>query len=782
MVSQTPITPQRSGRRRKGMLGRKLLRDMRRSGMQFIAMVLLCMLGSWVFSGLDANWRMIDLSTESYLTQGNLADFWIHGSAFTKQDILRIEHLPGVDSVLPRVTLEMDVADIDEVSLNVNAYHGDMSINKPLLRQGALLEPSDLRGCLIEEQYAQAQNLSVGDTIRVTYGEIEKSFVIRGIVLSAEYLLTAKDKTPDPLHYGFMLVSAKSMAEFPFTELLIDMKPGADAAVLENTIQNILPTSLIISQKTHASTVMARNFTSIFRSMTLIFPVLAFAIAAMIVVNTLTRMIENQRVQMGTLKALGYSDRKIRNHYLAYALYPSLVGSLIGLFTGQWSIPAFLWPMVGANLRFPQQLHAPISLPAWIMAGVSVLLSVLICLHTYRKAAKETTASLLRPKPPKAGNRILLERIPGLWRRFSFNSKMIIRNLLRNKGRTCITLVGMLCCNMLIICTLGLQESIDHFVSQYYYGTLDYDVRIDLNQQAGTLESYQARLDAEAIDGIMEKSVSIHAAHDSRAGLITVLKDRQTTMRLGAGQTIITLPREGAAISRKLADTMGISLGDTVTVYLTGDPDPFRITIAEFCDTNVGQGVFMSETAWNKCRKGGFTANALLLREPTELTSYLLTQMDEVAQTKTTDSQYRQTISILDSTALAFSILSAVALGLAFIICYNMGLMNFTERTRDYATLKVLGYHQREIRRLMLRERELTGLFGAALGIFPGIALTHIILQSIENDSMVYVAHVSPQSILIASVVTFVFTWGVEWVLTRKVRSIDMVEALKSVE
>ena len=139
-------------------------------------------------------------------------------------------------------------------------------------------------------------------------------------------------------------------------------------------------------------------------------------------------------------------------------------------------------------------------------------------------------------------------------------------------------------------------------------------------------------------------------------------------------------------------------------------------------------------------------------------------------------------MTLLDATSAAFSILSGVALGLAFVICYNMGLMNFTERVRDYATLKVLGYHQKEIRSLMLRESDLTALLGVLLGIAPGVALVDVLLRICEFESMVFVSHVSVKSVLLASVITFVFTVFTEWLLTRKVRGIDMVEALKSVE
>ena len=517
--------------------------------------------------------------------------------------------------------------------------------------------------------------------------------------------------------------------------------------------------------------------------MSYLFPVIVFAVAAMIVVSTLTRMMENQRIQMGTLKALGFRDGQIRTHYLSYALVPSLVGSLLGLFAGQWTIPYVLWPMFETNMRFPWRMHAPISGLAWGMTAVSVLLSVFICLHTYRKTARETTASLLRPKPPKSGTRILLERIIFLWRRFSFNTKMIVRNLMRSKGRTAMTLVGVICCNMLIICTFGLQESISWFVGQYYHGTIRYDMRVELDTaRSGTLSSYRSRIDALAVDGVMELSVSASSQTQQRSCLLSVLTADQTTLCLGEDATLMALPDAGLAVSQKLAQTLGVTLGDTLTLWLTGDSDPLHLTVEALCETNIGQGLYMSQKAWESCRKGDFMPTALLIVQPTAQAENILREMDEFSSLKDPNEQEKGTLRILDSTSMAFTILSAAALALAFIICYNMGLMSFTERTRDYATLKVLGYHQREIRGLMMRENNLTAILGVLIGIFPGVWLTDVILKMCEYETMVFVANVTFASVIKASVITYAFTFFIEWLLTRKVRSIDMVEALKSVE
>lgn len=781
MVTRT--APERAPRPRRGVLTRKLLRDMKQNAMQFLAMFLLCALGTWVFTGLDANWRLLEKSTTTYFTEYHLADFWVKGAGFSRQDLTRLENVNGVEAILPRVSLEVDAPDMDGVTLSMNAYDGDMTINTPLIRQGEALSPSDLRGCLIEEQFAQYHGLSLGDSVTLDIAGQRKSFIIRGIVLSPEYILTTQDVIPDPAHYGFVLISSRAVPEIPFNDILIDMADGADESAVQQGLSDAVPSALIVNWQNHSLTLTARNYVDMFRSLSYLFPVLVYAVAALIVVSTLSRMMENQRIQMGTLKALGYRDHQIRNHYLCYALVPSLAGSLLGTIVGQYTLPDVIWPMVCTNLRYPWQLRAPISPLSWGVTFLSVALCVLICLHTYNKAARETTASLLRPKPPRSGVRILLERVTFFWRRCKFNTKMIIRNLLRNKGRTFLSLVGLLCCNALIICTFGLQESINFFISDYYDGTMHYDVRVEFEQgSTGLLSSYCSRLSAGNIDGIMEQSISLRSQTQSRTVLLTVLPEDQSSIMLGEDHAPLAMPEDGLVLSRKLGKIMGVALGDTVEVWLTGDTDPLYLTVRGFADTNIGQNAFIGQTAWEACRKGDFIPTALLLRDATPDTLHQLQEMDEVSAFKYPEDQCAATLKIMDSTRMAFTLLSAAALGLAFIICYNMGLLNFTERLRDYATLKVLGYHQKEIRRLMLRENNYVAILGVLLGIAPGIWLTDIIMKMCEYESMVFVTRVSILSILGASLITYAFSFCIQGLLTRKVRTIDMVEALKSVE
>ena len=770
--------------RRPRALGRKLRRDMGQNAMQFLAMIALCFLGTWVFAGLDANWRMEDRTIEEWLAEGRLCDFWVTQSAISRQDVYRVRELDGVARVQQRVTLEADCPELPgEVTAAVQAFVGLPEMNVPLVREGEAIRAGDLRGCWIEEQFAQAQGLSVGDKLRISLLGEERDVWIRGTVLSPEYLITSNDVGPDPRQFGFLIMNAEALPSFPVNQLLIKAAEGADPDLLERKLAEALPRAVIQSQSTHGATAQSRNYVRMFRNMSYLFPVLAYFVAAMVVMTTITRLLDTQRIQMGTLKALGYENRQIRRHYLAYAFWPSALGSAAGLLAAQVTLPQVLWRMVAVNVRVPVVRMAPISPLSWGMAGAEILLAVGLCLRHERRLARECAADLLRPRPPKAGARILLERIGPLWTRLSFNGKMIIRNIARNKGRTMMSMLGMLFCNMLIICSFGLQESIPYFVREYYEGTVGYDLRVNLEAgAAGELGSYQARLQAERVEGVMEMSVRLRTPEVTRTVGLTVVPEETTLLRLGENHTVLPLPEKGLAITPKLAERLNIQQGDWLELWLTGETEPVQVQAAAIAQSNIGQSAYMSQKAWEGLRKGAFRPTALMLRGVTPRGRQQLDDMDEVKKILDPARQQQDTLKVMDSATAAFSILSGVALGLAFVICYNMGLLNFTERTREYATLKVLGYHQKEIRRLMLRENSLVAIIGVGIGIPPGILLVQVILKMCEFDSMIFQAHITWPTVVLSSAATFAFTWLIQRFLTRKVRTIDMVEALKSVE
>lgn len=763
-------------------LRKKLFRDMSRAAMQFLSIIALCALGTFAFSALDGTARMTRTTLNTYYEENNLADYWISLPAADRAALDKVAAVPGVTNVRARATVDMDTTLDGDISVSVTAYDGEMDINIPLLREGSLLDENDKRGCLVEERFAAAQNLTLGSRVGVKlYGQ-EYDFIVRGIVVSPEYIVVSDGMVANPDAYGYLLVNSCAIPSLPLTQIVATIADGADSEAVQAAIEAAVPDALVVDRKSHASTARANNEAQMFENMTLIFPVLAYAVAALIVMTTLSRMIDNQRMQMGTLKALGFSSRQIRNHYLSYALVPSAVGAVLGTLIGHFTLPPLLWDTLLSQDEMPYQLTPPISTPAWIMTGLCVVMSVGILLYSYQKSAKECTAALLRPKPPKDGKRILFERIPFLWSRFSFNTKMVVRNLMRNKLRTFMSLVGLLCCTMLIITSFGLQDSVTAMSVNYYTKTLNYDVRASLKGTVGTAESYERRLDAENIECIMEKSVSLRTDAGTRTVSLTVLEDDQTMQHLGEHETFVKILPGTAAVTYKLTQTLKLSLGDTIRLYLPGDDEPLDMVIGQIVQNNVSQGVYLDRTTWESFRKGDFTPTAIQLKNPSEKCLALLADMDEVDKIEYPAEQVNEMKRMLDTLSSVFTMLTGIALALAFVVCYNMGLMNFVERTREYATLKVLGYHQKEIRKLILRENNIITLLGVLMGIFPGIILIDAILHSCEPESGYYPGNPALSSILLACVITYCFSQLIQRLLVRKVRKIDMVEALKSVE
>ena len=253
-------------------------------------------------------------------------------------------------------------------------------------------------------------------------------------------------------------------------------------------------------------------------------------------------------------------------------------------------------------------------------------------------------------------------------------------------------------------------------------------------------------------------------------------------LNLGKDEAFVTLDSGFLAITYKLAKTLDIHIGDTVRMLLPGDDEAISMVISQIVHNNTNQGVYMNTSTWESLRKGDFVPTAIQVLGPGEGCIRELENMDEVDSIDYPPQQIIDMLEMLDALSSVFMMLTGIALALAFVICYNMGLMNFVERLREYATLKVLGYHQKEIRNLILSENIIISVLGVLCGVFPGYLFTDLIMHSCEPEAAYYPGMPTVQSVVLACVLTFGFSIFIQLLLTRNVRKIDMVEALKSVE
>ena len=763
-------------------LTRKLLRDMRQSAMQFVALILLCMLGVFLFSAIDAFGLITQQSNDAYFASNRLAHFFVTLPSADRSALAKVRAIPGVESAQARFSMDMDVDLPGDPRLNITAFDGEMDVNVPWILEGEALDPADRRGCLLQEAFAAAHSLSVGQSITITYQGMHYPLEIRGIVNSPEYISLSDGMAIDSTKYGYLLANTRSFPEIPLTQIVVLLREDADEAAVRAAIEEALPAAFNVDRTIHKSTSVVQNNAQMFRDLSVLFPLAAYAVAILIVMTTLSRMVDKERQQIGTLRALGYSNARIRRHYLYYAIVPSLIGSLIGLFSGFYGLPAAFWDILFGQNEYPFLIRPSISVQSWAIAALNVLVSAGICLYTFQKSTTECTAALLRPKPPKAGERIFLERITPLWKRMSFNAKMITRNLLRTKLRTVMSLAGLLCCNALLIASMGLQDSVQATINGHYGGLLAYDVCASLTGAAGEADAYERHLLAQRVECAMESSVSLRASDIQRTTQLTVLGDAQTLVHIGSGGSYVPLEPGGAILTEKLAAVLGVSIGDEITCQLPAGDESFTLRVVQLAVNNLNQGMYLTRSTWESLRKGAFTPTDIYLLAPKAQTLEKLAIMDEVEDIDFVTDLRDEAFIYLNSVSQVFSILTFIALALAFVICYNMGLINFAERTREYATLKVLGYHQKEIRSLILSENLLITVIAIAVSILPGVGFTKMILSLVESESMRYAAVVTTRSLVTASAVTFGFSVFIQLLLARMVRSIVMVEALKSVE
>lgn len=645
----------------------------------------------------------------------------------------------------------------------------------------------------------------------------ERGFVIRGLAISPEHIFIAPDVIPEPETYGFIYVNKAALPSIPANELCVTVSDDADTGEIKDAIEEKLPGTFILDGRSHRSTQLIRAEVAQFISLSKVFPLMFFAVSSLTVMTAMTRIVGSQRTQLGLLKALGYGKGVIVLHYMSFGFFPSLVGAAFGLLLGRNTLPGFLLSVLDDIYMLPDTRTAPLSPAVAAVCLLSVLLTCVISYYSCRRSVSGTAASLLRSRAPAAGNRILLERISPVWERLSFSAKMIQRNLLRNRIRTIMALAGVLSCTALIITALGLLDSVDHMVDTYYGETLKFDLRADLAEGAGSAGEYRRLIDAARTEGIMEVAVSVRKTDGSgsRTVLLTVVEDGQELISLAAdgsggngrrkprpapasGRTGVenghgmkedggeagngSHPEKSVMVTEKLAQVMGISAGDVIKLRLPGMATEDEVFVQRLVPVPIGQGIYMYEKSWNNLGKGVFTPTALLIGKPGKTAQAGLEKLGEVTGIKSLQSLREKTKEGLRSFKSVSVLMVAFALVLALVVLYNMGILNFIERIREFATLKVLGFRHREIRSLIVRGNIIVAAVGILAGIYPGIWLTEIVMRYSEPDDMMFRAVVEPESILAACCITFVFSLLIQYLPARKVKGIIMTEALKSVE
>ena len=529
------------------------------------------------------------------------------------------------------------------------------------------------------------------------------------------------------------------------------------------------------------------------------FPVIFFLVAALVSLTTMTRMIEEQRQQIGTLKALGYSDGKIALKYFAYAMVSTVSGALAGVVVGEKILPWVIMNAYGMLYTGLPYYMTPLN---WEQGGLAILASAACTgVATIAACYKELAAGpaeLMRPEAPKNGKRIFLERIGVLWKHLNFTQKSTVRNLVRYKKRFFMTVIGIGGCMGLILVGFGLQDSITAIAKNQFVSLFTYQANAVLNSDVDESEKEALQTDLENYSGIDEllemycQNIELQTDKKTVDAVLEVPKELTNfndfyAFRDRKSGEVYEFPTDGgAAISEKTATMLGVKAGDTVQLKKGDDIVDVKISI--IVENYVRHYLYLAPDLYEELFGGAPDYNQLLMKYQdtsgnyeTALGEKIMTY-DGVAAISFTSDLIDQIDNMLRSLDIVIVVLIVSAGLLAFVVLYNLNNINITERQRELATLKVLGFFDGEVASYVYRENMVLTLFGVIAGMGIGTFLHHCVIQTVEVDMMMFGRNVFPRSYGWSALITLAFALFVNFMMFYRLRKIDMIESLKSVE
>lgn len=588
------------------------------------------------------------------------------------------------------------------------------------------------------------------------------------------------------------LASGKAQLDTAKAEL---DKGAAELDSAEKQIKNINHAdTYVLDRDTNAGYVCFESDTNVVQSVASVFPVFFFLVAALVCLTTMTRMIADQRTQIGIMKALGYSSGAIIGKYMFYSGSATVLGSIFGIAAGSFAFPAIVWFGYGliynlSGLTFT--MNWPLALG---ITAANLLVTLLVTWYCCAKELKCAPADLIRPKAPEAGKRILLERIPTVWNDMSFMQKVSARNIMRYKKRIFMMLLGIGGCTALVLTALGLNDTIQNVVTRQYDDIILYDYEItmayDMNEEEQEIFFRDAGDDIKDAVFLYRGLAEVSDGDAIKNATLTVTDGKKLCKYIDLsydGEPIDYPGRGEAAINYNLARQLGgIEVGDEIKLT-TSEKKELTVTVSALFDNYVDSFVFISpETCEEQLGEvpeyKSALANATDGADVNRCAEALTHDVDGVrGVTLSTDIKERMS-SMLDGLLVVVAAIILCAGLLAFIVLYNLTNINISERIREIATLKVLGFYPNEAAHYVFRENLILTGAGAVFGLGLGVALHAFVMNAIKVDMMYFKPHISFLSFAVSIVITFVFAVIVNAIMRRRIDNIDMAGALKSIE
>ncbi|MBO7518196.1 MAG: ABC transporter permease, partial [Methanobrevibacter sp.] len=700
------------------MLFRKMLRDFKDHKAQFLSIFLMALIGVFAFTGISGEVvGMVEVSS-SYYEDTNLADGWIYGEEIDDDVFSDIKSMEEIKDAQREMVVDTVANYSSDPDITLHIVEGKQNISKFYLFKGEDFNPNDEEGIWIDKRFADGRNLDIGDKITLKFDGKEVSKTVRGIMYSPEYVYYIQEGSllPDFSQVGFAYMPSKG-ADFDieYNTIALDAYEDLDEKDFKSALEETLGQKAYVQYLDRDNNVGIKTLQDEIdqhKMFSGIFPAIFVLVSLLTLVTTMSRVISAQRMQIGTLKAMGYSNKSIILHYLSYGFVLSLTGSVIGLVIGPLTIPYLFYPTMSSTYSLPSWG------PSWdisffFVAGLMVISSVLISYISVKGISDENPAETIRPKAPKLVSSGLIERTK-IWKRFSFNERWNYRDAKRNKTRAIMSVFGVFACALLVMSAFGMVDSINDVEDWQYNQIYNFNSKLILEENI-TDSQLDHILDETGGEGIREEAIELKYKGIKKTGTLTVMNDSEYYKVTDANRNYIHLDPDGIAISDKMAEVLGLKVGDKVRWHVAGNPKWIDSEITETYSIPFGQGLIMSPKTFD--REGGdeynYSSNVVLTKKNvnknyTGVSS--ITTMDDI----------RSGWSIMtEPMDMMVSVLTTFAIVLAVVVLYNLGLLSFTEIQRELATLKVLGFNSKSLRRLLLTQNLWFSTIGFILAI-PG--------------------------------------------------------------
>ena len=756
------------------MLARKMLRDISKHKAQFISIFLMAFLGVFVFAGVGGESVGLEVNVNDYYDETNLADGWIYSNYINDLFLYQVDVLGATTDMERQLVIDSvgDFKNDPDITLH---FVENNTISKFHLIEGEKLDINDENGVWLDKSFADAKGLGIGDKITFEFADYRITKTIRGLGYSPEYVYHASSSSviPDFNKIGFAYMSYKAFPEdtVPYNVLNVKFEgePETYSELLDYHMGGYY--SSFVERSEHVSVGQFSEEMAQHKMMGDIFPVVFILIAMLILLTTMRRIITHQRTQIGILKASGFKNHSIILHYVSYGFWLVLVGAILGLILGPMTLPQLFYPSMSATYKMPSWN------PAWsmnfvYMAALMVLMSLAVSYYSVRNISNEKPADTIRPKTPKVSTSGFVEKL-GIWKRLSFNARWNWRDAKRNKSRALMTIIGVIGCSALLVCAFGMYDGMNDLKEWEYSDINHYDSKLVVEDNASVSQIDNVAEDVNG-DKIMESSIEIESDNAKKSGSLLVVNDTELITPTDYDRNHVEIRDDEVSISQKMADMLGVKVGDKVKWHIMGSDKWVKTKIDKIHADPISQGFIMSSDKLEDLDLN-YTTTSVITAEHVDK------DYDGVKVANSMKDMTSSWDEMTESMWLLIYILIFFAALLAIVVLYNLGLLSFTEIEREIATLKVLGFKASALRKLLLTQ----DLWFTAIGFILGLPVGYMILDVMwasSGDSFYILPSITLSNLLLTAVITFALSIFVNLMFSRKIKRLDMVESLKSGE